>query len=225
MLGNRPEFHIADLAVMTLGATPFSIYQTFTPAQIAFIVGDAGAKLAIVEEQYLERFREARAELPALETVVVVEGARGGDTVGWDEVEGADPDFDPEPHWRAVGPEDVLTLIYTSGTTGPPKGVQLVHRNLMAAVRVADDVIQFPDGAKVISWLPAAHIAERNAHHYLPIVFAMTITTLPEPARDRRATCRPSGRPGSSPCRASSRSSRRASRAISRRRASRPSAG
>ncbi len=181
MLGNRPEFHIADLAAMTLGAAPFSIYQTFTPAQIAFIVGDAGAKLAIVEDQYLERFLEARAELPELETVVVVEGARGGDTIGWDAVEGADPDFDPERHWRAVDPEDILTLIYTSGTTGPPKGVQLVHRNLMAAVRIADDMIKFPDGAKVISWLPAAHIAERNAHHYLPIVFAMTITCCPNP--------------------------------------------
>jgi long-subunit acyl-CoA synthetase (AMP-forming) len=181
MLGNRPEFHIADLAAMTLGAAPFSIYQTFTPGQIAYIVGDAGARLAIVEEQYLERFLEARAELPELETVVVVEGARGSATIGWDEVEGADPDFDPEPHWRSVGPEDILTLIYTSGTTGPPKGVQLVHRNLMAAVRVADDVIKFPDGAKVISWLPAAHIAERNAHHYLPIVFAMTITCCPNP--------------------------------------------
>jgi long-subunit acyl-CoA synthetase (AMP-forming) len=146
MLGNRPEFHIADLAVMTLGATPFSIYPTFTPGQIAF-----------------------------------VEGARGGDTIGWDQVEGADPDFDPEPHWRAVGPEDLLTLIYTSGTTGPPKGVQLVHRNIMAAVLVADDVIQFPDGSKVISWLPAAHVAERNAHHYMPIVFAMTVTTCPNP--------------------------------------------
>jgi long-chain acyl-CoA synthetase len=181
MLGNRPEFHIADLAVMTLGATPFSIYQTFTPAQIAFIVGDAGAKLAIVEEQYLERFRAASAELPELEQIVVVEGARGDDTVGWDEVEGADPDFDPEPHWRAVQPEDVLTLIYTSGTTGPPKGVQLVHRNIMAAVKSADAIIQFPDGSKVISWLPAAHVAERNAHHYLPIVFAMTVTTCPNP--------------------------------------------
>ena len=181
MLGNRPEFHIADLAVMTLGATPFSIYPTYTAGQIAFVVGDAEAKLAIVEEQFLERFEEARAELPALETVVVVEGARGAGTVGWDEVEGAAPDFDPEPHWRAVEPEDVLTLIYTSGTTGPPKGVQLVHRNIMAAVRVADDVIRFPDGAKVISWLPAAHVAERNAHHYLPIVFAMTVTTCPNP--------------------------------------------
>jgi long-chain acyl-CoA synthetase len=181
MLGNRPEFHIADLAAMTLGATPFSIYPTFTASQIAYVVGDADARLAIVEEQYLERFMQARAELPALATVVVVEGARGGDTVAWDDVEGADPGFDAEPHWRAVGPEDVLTLIYTSGTTGPPKGVQLVHRNIMAAVKVADDVIQFPDGAKVISWLPAAHVAERNAHHYLPIVFAMTVTCCPNP--------------------------------------------
>src|SRR5215210_908268 len=136
MLGNRPEFHIADLAVMMLGATPFSIYPTFTAGQIAFVAGDAAAKLAIVEESYLERFRTARAELPALEQIVVVEGARGADSVGWDEVEGADPDFDPEPQWRAVEPDDVLTLIYTSGTTGPPKGVQLVHRNLMAMVAV-----------------------------------------------------------------------------------------
>src|SRR5215216_10842 len=70
MLGNRPEFHIADLAVMTLGATPFSIYPTFTPDQIAYVVGDAAAKVAIVEEAYLDIFLTARAELSALETVV-----------------------------------------------------------------------------------------------------------------------------------------------------------
>src|SRR6201991_2631181 len=63
MLGNRPEFMIADLAAMTLGATPFSIYQTFSPAQIAYVVGDAGARAAIVEEAFLDVFRQARAEL------------------------------------------------------------------------------------------------------------------------------------------------------------------
>ena len=63
MLGNRPEFHIADLAAMTLGATPFSIYPTFTAGQIAFVAGDAGARLAIVEESHLERFLEARAQV------------------------------------------------------------------------------------------------------------------------------------------------------------------
>jgi long-subunit acyl-CoA synthetase (AMP-forming) len=181
MLGNRPEFHIADLAAMTLGATPFSIYPTFTPQQIAYVVGDADARVAIVEAAHVERFRAARADLPKLETVIVVEGAQGEDTIGWGEVEGADPGFDSEPHWRAARPEDIVTLIYTSGTTGPPKGVQLVHRNLMAMANVADDIVHFPDGSKVISWLPAAHIAERNAHHYLPIVFAMTVTTCPNP--------------------------------------------
>ena len=42
-------------------------------------------------------------------------------------------------------------------------------------------LIGFPDGARVISWLPSAHIAERMAHHYLPIVYAMTITSCPNP--------------------------------------------
>src|SRR3954449_5150671 len=76
MLGNRPEFHIADLAAMTLGATPFSIYATSTPAQIAYIVGDAGARVAVIEAAFADAFLAARAELPELATVVILEGAR-----------------------------------------------------------------------------------------------------------------------------------------------------
>jgi long-chain acyl-CoA synthetase len=163
MLSNRPEFHIADLAVMTLGATPFSIYQTFTREQIEYVVGDAGAKVAMIEAAFAERF-------PDLEHVLVLED-------GWPEVEG----FEAESHWRAVEPDDLITLIYTSGTTGPPKGVQLTHRNLVAAVKATQGLIDFPDAAKVISWLPAAHIAERMAHHYLPVALAMSITCCPNP--------------------------------------------
>src|SRR5918997_2164111 len=81
MLGNRPEFHIADLAAMTLGATPFSIYATSSPEQIAYVVGDAEAKVAIVEEAFAGQFLHARADLPALETVVIVEGAQGDGTI------------------------------------------------------------------------------------------------------------------------------------------------
>jgi long-chain acyl-CoA synthetase len=181
MFANRPEFHVADLAAMMLGAVPYSIYTTSAPEQIAYVVNDAGTKVALVEDAYLDVFQQARADAPALETVVVLEGARGEGTIAWADVEGADPDFDIESAWRAVGPDDLLTLIYTSGTTGPPKGVELVHSNLLAAVQSATEVIQFPDGAKVISWLPAAHIAERAAHHYLPIVHAMTITCCDNP--------------------------------------------
>ncbi len=173
MLSNRPEFHLADLAVMSLGAVPYSIYLTSAPEQIAYVVEDAGSSVAIVEDAFIDM-------LPPLETVVVLGEAREG-TVAWADVEGAESDFDVEAAWRAVEPEDLLTLIYTSGTTGPPKGVQLVHRNLLAAVESIESMIQFPDGAKVISWLPSAHIAERAAHHYLPIVYAMTITSCDNP--------------------------------------------
>src|SRR4051794_16653427 len=55
MLSNRPEFQIADLAVMTLGATPFSIYLTSAPDQVAYVIKDAGARVAIVEPPFAPR--------------------------------------------------------------------------------------------------------------------------------------------------------------------------
>jgi long-subunit acyl-CoA synthetase (AMP-forming) len=181
MLSNRPEFHICDLAAMMLGATPFSIYNTYTPDQISYIVGDAGAKILICEQQFLPQVLEARKSLPGLEQVIVVDGEAPEGTVALDAVEGADPAFDLDAAVASVEPSDFLTLIYTSGTTGPPKGVQLVHRNVFAAVEGLDDLISFPRDGRVISWLPAAHVAERMAHHYLPIVFGLQITCCDDP--------------------------------------------
>jgi long-subunit acyl-CoA synthetase (AMP-forming) len=170
MFPNCPEFHIADLAAVMLGATPFSIYPTYTADQIQYVVSDAGARVALIDEQFREVFEKARQDLPDLEHLVV----------GLDDVQ-TPADFDADPHWRAVEPDDVLTLIYTSGTTGPPKGVELTHANLLAGIGSIEDIIEFPDESRVISWLPSAHIAERNAHHYIPIAFGMTVTTCDNP--------------------------------------------
>src|SRR4051795_13635190 len=74
MLGNRPEFHLADLAAMMVGATPFSIYMTYAPNQIEYVVSDAGAKVLITEQEYLDNVLEARESLPDLEHVIVVDG-------------------------------------------------------------------------------------------------------------------------------------------------------
>jgi long-chain acyl-CoA synthetase len=180
MIGNRPEFHLVDLAVTMLGATPFSIYQTLAPEQIAYVVGDAGARLAIAEAALLPNLLAARRDLPELARIVVLDGPAPG-AIPLEEVEGSNPGFDVESAWRAVTADDVLTLIYTSGTTGPPKGVQLVHRNVMACARALRQLIPVPEGGRVISWLPSAHIAERAAHHYLPTIFGLTITTCPNP--------------------------------------------
>ncbi|MGZ4173242.1 MAG: AMP-binding protein, partial [Solirubrobacteraceae bacterium] len=181
MFGNRPEFHISDLAAMTLGAVPFSIYQTYTPEQIEYLISDSGARVAIVEQAYLDRVLEARKDLPDLEHVIVVDGDAPEGVTPLADVEGSNPDFDIEGSWRAITPDSLLTLIYTSGTTGPPKGVQLSHANMMDVVASVEEIIGLPEGIKVISWLPSAHVAERNAHHYIPIVFAGTITCCENP--------------------------------------------
>jgi len=181
MLFNRPEFHLCDLAAMMIGATPFSIYNSYTPEQIRYLVADADAKVLICEQQYLPQVLEARRELSGLECVIVVDGEAPQGTFALSDVEGTNPGFDVEASVARLQPTDVLTLIYTSGTTGPPKGVELVHRNLLAAVEGFDELIEFPRDGRVVSWLPAAHIAERCAHHYLPIVFGLQITCCEDP--------------------------------------------
>ncbi len=181
MLSNRPEFHLCDLAAMMLGATPFSIYNTYSAEQITYLLGDADAKLVICEQQYLEQVLEARSGAPSVENVIVIDGDAPEGTLALAQVEGANPDFDVEASVARLQPSDVLTLIYTSGTTGPPKGVQLIHRNLIAAVEGLEELIEFPEDGRVISWLPAAHVAERNAHHYIPMVFGLQITCCEDP--------------------------------------------
>ncbi|CAN5435372.1 fatty acid--CoA ligase FadD11 [soil metagenome] len=182
MLNNRPEFIPCDLAAVSLGGVPFSIYQTSSPEQIQYVCSDAGAKVAIVETMFLEQFEAARKDLPEIEHVIVVDGDGGTTTLK--ELEQMDPEFDPAEIVEKLELDDLLTLIYTSGTTGPPKGVQLTHRNLMALTQGVDEIVDFPErGAKVISWLPAAHIAERGAHYYLPVTRGVGVTICPDPRK------------------------------------------
>jgi long-chain acyl-CoA synthetase len=193
MLSNRPEFHLADMAVAMLGATPFSIYTTYPAHEIEYLFKDSGARVVITEQQFLEVIGDARRAAPGVEHLIVVDGLDGLDgheshngasadgITALSEVEGSHPEFDADAAVAAVGAGDVLTLIYTSGTTGRPKGVQLTHEAVLFATRSAQQVVALPPGSRVISWLPAAHIAERMAHHYIPIVFAGNVTCAPDP--------------------------------------------
>jgi long-subunit acyl-CoA synthetase (AMP-forming) len=178
MLTNRPEFHFFDAAALHVGATPFSLYNTYTAEQIAYQVQDAGARIVVTEKAFLDRFEG----IEAIEHLVVVDAGDLDEALTIADVEAeGDPEFDFEAAWRAVQPDDLLTLIYTSGTTGPPKGVQLTHANEISAVQGFDEVIAFPSDGRVISWLPMAHIAERACSHYLPIMLGFTTTCCPNP--------------------------------------------
>ena len=172
MLTNRPEFHWFDSAALHLGATPFSLYNTYTTEQIQFQLEDAGARILVTEKAFAER----AGGLEGVSHVLVVDDDDAAPVE-----DHASGDFDFDAAWRAVEPDDLLTLIYTSGTTGPPKGVQLTHANLVAGINGFDQVIEFPDEGRVVSWLPMAHIAERACSHYLPMFVGFSTTCCPDP--------------------------------------------
>lgn len=183
LLLNRPEFHLVDTAAMHVGATPFSIYATSSPEQVAYQLGHAGARILITEQAFLPLVAATRAQMPAgaVEHVVVID-ADAPETTTLAAVEAAPAaGFDFDAAWRAVRPEDVLTLIYTSGTTGPPKGVELTHAGTLAQWRGLAEVLPLRLGGRVISYLPAAHIADRSGIHYAQMLFGAQITSIADP--------------------------------------------
>ena len=172
MLLNRPEFALVDTAALHLGAVPFSVYNTSSPEQISYLFGNAGNKIVITEQLFLPAIAAAGA---GVQTVISIDGGAG--TMALADLEGeAAGGFDFEASWRAVRPEDVLTLIYTSGTTGPPKGVELTHASMLAEIRGCHAVIPFRQGDRNLSYLPAAHVADRWISHYTSMTFGNTIT-------------------------------------------------
>ncbi len=185
MMTNRPEHVIADVATLLAGGVPVSVYNTFTAEQLGYIAGDCRAKVAIVEDAaFLAKWDTVRGELPDLELVVVldadgVEDDRN-DVISYAQLlaDGAaalpDGQGELENSWRAVRPDDPVTVIYTSGTTGHPKGVVITHEGLLYQLSVTQRLFDVQPGQRGLSYLPLAHIAERMVTHYLGIRYAGT---------------------------------------------------
>ncbi|MFB7723807.1 AMP-dependent synthetase/ligase [Nocardia sp. NPDC056100] len=184
MLTNRPEFHLCDTAVLHTGATPFSVYNTNPVDLLAYQFGNAGNRAVICERQFapqiLAAVEKAAAQGNTVEHVICVDEAPDG-TLALAAVEAAPAaDFDFEKSWRAVDPENLLTIVYTSGTTGPPKGVELTHTNFLENARVVDEFGGGGPEDKVVSYLPDAHAANRWFAHYLAMISGGEITTCPD---------------------------------------------
>ncbi|WP_327144267.1 AMP-dependent synthetase/ligase [Nocardia sp. NBC_01327] len=186
MLTNRPEFHLCDTAILHIGATPFSTYNTNPAEAIAYQFENAGNRVIICERQFLPTVLAARKLGGRVEHVVCVddpgEQESGGAAVGvlgLDQVVAAPAgDFDFDAAWRTVGADDLLTIVYTSGTTGPPKGVELTHRNFIENARVAAEFDGLSPTDRIISYLPDAHAANRWLAHYSSMLFGVQITTV-----------------------------------------------
>jgi long-chain acyl-CoA synthetase len=186
---NRPEYQIADLALVHAGCTPVGLYNTLAPEQISYIANHCDARVAVVDgPATLAKFR--RSELPKLERVVLLDGTSDDPSVISLEALMARGRavHESDPHafdklWHAVAPDDMVTLIYTSGTTGPPKGVIDVHRNILWVLESARRAAPGDERDSTISYLPLAHAADRVLNYYHSLVSGHTIVFCPDIAQ------------------------------------------
>lgn len=201
--GNRPQWHIADLGILSAGLVSTPVYSTSSSSQIAHVLDDAGARVCFVEDgQQLAKVLLRRAELPNLERIVVLtalQGADDGFVTGLDDLRQAGAAVLAadagcfESMVNAVAPDQVATLVYTSGTTGPPKGAVISHGNIMATLRSLTSLIDLGPTDRFLSFLPLSHITERSVSHFGQVAsggetwFARSLGTVPD---DLRA-CRP----------------------------------
>lgn len=169
---NRPEFIIAETAILSLGAIAVPTYVTNTTEDHAHILRDSGACAAIVSTAVLAaRIVAASADTP-LKLLVVMEPSTPPiqASVTW-QLLTADPG-DPVRLMADVAllqPDDLACLLYTSGTGGLPKGVMLPHRSMLANQSgLAEAVARLKlDGERYLSFLPLSHAYEHTIGNYL----------------------------------------------------------
>ena len=172
---NRPEWSIADLAILSLGAITVPLYTTQAIEQIEFILKDSGARAILVSGgRILKHARKGFENLEQVEHVIIFDPGSANEVpqaktlenieARGAEIEGQDPlAFDK---LTANGrPDDLATIIYTSGTTGEPKGVMLTHENFMTDVLSITTGLPISSSDTSLSVLPLSHIFERTVFY------------------------------------------------------------
>jgi long-chain acyl-CoA synthetase len=184
MAYNRPQWVVADIAIMSVGAITIPIYHTSSEATATRILEKSGARVAFVA-------RSDKAEMlvscsALLETIISL------DPIGVNDAGACSMDYntlklkgiehlekngrnDIEERIGSTGPGDVATIIYTSGTTGDPKGVMLTHGNILSDAEAGLMAQPVGPGDIHLSFLPLSHVLERTIGQFLMIMAGTTI--------------------------------------------------
>src|SRR5437879_424138 len=187
MARNAPEHVIADLGIVHAGGAAISVYNTLAPEQLEYVANHSEATVAFVEDAgFLEKFLAIRSRTPKLRHLVLVRGDAPEGVMTWEsllargrELSSAEPKAFEES-WRAVGPEDTISLIYTSGTTGPPKGVVYSHNNILWTLESVQRFWEI-EPETLVSYLPLAHVAERFTSQWRGIHLGHEVWLCPDP--------------------------------------------
>jgi long-chain acyl-CoA synthetase len=179
---NRPEWVIADIGILLIGAIVVPLYPTLSKAEVHHILDDAEVSCIIAELPVHVAFAVSYKNTGVQCEILSIEPH--------DECECLETVFstiinDVETHdFHDISGDDVASIVYTSGTTGIPKGVMLTHTNFVTNVKDICSSLPLSDKDKVLSFLPLSHVFERTAGYYTvtavggQIYYAESITSV-----------------------------------------------
>ncbi|HVF46361.1 MAG TPA: long-chain fatty acid--CoA ligase [Pyrinomonadaceae bacterium] len=174
---NRPEWSLADLAILSVRAVNVPIYTTQAVEQIRYILENSGARFLFISGKKLWKHAEnAIQSVEQLEKLIFFDSDGsdgGGRAITLADVESmgdghAEIDADViERSMAQIAPDDLATIIYTSGTTGEPKGVMLTHDNFVSNILTVSNGLPIRSTDRSLSVLPLSHIFERTVFYVL----------------------------------------------------------
>jgi long-chain acyl-CoA synthetase len=193
---NRPEWPIADMSSLLLGAVTVPLYTTLTAEQTAFVLNDAGCRAIFVSSD--RQLHKVISILPKtqLERIVVMDHLEfAGDLAPFSDrcatmyqiTQQGPEDLAPEieRQARSVSPDDLATIVYTSGTTGSSKGAMLTHGNIASNISCSLLGFNIHPGQISVSFLPLCHITARHVdfsliYHGVTLAYCHFIEQLPQ---------------------------------------------
>lgn len=186
----RPEWTIADYAIMGIGAVTVPVYPNNSEEDVEFIINDSEAKIVILEDKdQLNKWNSIKAKCPSVKTIICFEKTDDTSVVPWlTHLETGREENKKSPHMfrqtvEKMTVDDWATLLYTSGTTGRPKGVVLHHEQLISEITDIFAVVTVNERDTALTFLPFSHILGRveslgSAHTGYVMAFAESIEKL-----------------------------------------------
>lgn len=193
---NRPEWNFTDFGISQIGAISVPIYPTISCEEYAYILGHVEPKLVFISDKNLyEKIKPVADQNPGISDIYTFDDISKAKQftefikLGKERASGLKEEL--ERAKAAVKPSDLVTIIYTSGTTGFPKGVMLMHSNLVSNFIEQSFIHPLGPEAKVLSFLPLSHIYERSlTYHFqykgVSIYYAESVGTIMDNLKEIR---------------------------------------